>query len=452
MTNIIQEDRNLYKQLLKLALPIMGANLLQMLYNLADAYFLGKLGKDAVSAPSIAFTLVFFLVVFGTGFSMAGTTLISQSKGKKDQEKIDFYLGQMIFILIFTSILIMVLGLTFSKPLLRLLQVPESAFEYTYEYVTITFLGIPLSFMVIILQSSLQGIGNSVTPLYIQLCTVLLNVILDPLLIFGIGPFPAMEVKGAALATLFSQGVASIISFYILVKGKSGLKLRLRNLRPNKEAVTRIVEIGLPASLGQSLSAFGFTVLQGAVNSFGTAVVAAFGIGNRITNMFSVPAQAFAQATSSLVGQSLGAKNKKRAVLVVKQAALSLFVFITIGMGLTFFYGHSFVKFFINDPEVINHGVSFFRINSISTIIFSLYTVITGAFQGGGDTKPIMLLNIFRLWGLRVPLAYLLSSTAGWGPIGIWSAIFTSNLIVASLGFIHLKRGRWLVKIDPDKI
>ena len=450
--NIIQEDKVLYKQLLDLALPIMGANLLQMFYNLADAYFLGKLGKEALSAPSIAFTLIFFMVVFGTGFSLAGTTLIAQSKGKKDQNKVDFYLGQMILILICTSLVIMVLGVSFSKPLLHLLQVPQSAFDYTYEYVTIIFLGIPLMFMTIVLQSAMQGIGNSLTPLFIQLCTVLLNVVLDPLLIFGIGPFPAMEVRGAALATVVSQGVASIIAFFILVKGDCGLKLRLCNLRPDKEAVTRIIKIGLPSSLGQSLSAFGFTVLQGIVNSYGTAVVAAFGVGNRITNIFSMPAQGFAQATSSLVGQSLGAKCKERAVLVVKQAAFSIFVFITIGMSLTFFYGHSFVKFFINDPEVIHHGIYLFRINSISVIAFAVFTVITGAFQGGGDTKPIMFLNILRLWGLRVPLAYLLSHPMGWGPIGIWSAMFTSNLIVAILGFFHLKRGRWLVKIDPDKI
>jgi Na+-driven multidrug efflux pump len=193
-------------------------------------------------------------------------------------------------------------------------------------------------------------------------------------------------------------------------------------------------------------------VLQGVVNTFGTAVVAAFGVGNRIIGLFNMPALGFSQATTSLVGQQLGAKRKDRAVTVVKQSVVTVTVFIVVGMTLTFFFGSSFVRFFIDDPEVIQHGATMFRVISMSVVLFAMFTVAVGAFQGGGDTKPVMYLNIGRLWGLRLPVAYLLAIVLHMGPNGIWWAMFVSNLVTAVVGFAILKRGRWLHKINPDTL
>lgn len=447
-----EENRSLYRSLIHLAIPIMLANLLQMLLNLADAFYLGKLGAAAVSAPTISFNLIFFLVVFGMSFGMAGTTLIAQSKGKGDRERVDFYLGQTTTILLVMSVVIGVIGVTLGEPILRLMQVPDDAFGYTLTYMTIIFAGMPVMFLSFILRSALQGVGNSVTPLVVQGIAIGLNLILDPLIIFGIGPFPRLEVAGAALATVFSRAVAGTIAIAILVRGRRGLQLRLRNMKPDLHAVRRIASIGLSASIGQGLSSFGFTVLQGIVNTFGTAVVAAFGVGNRIVGLFNMPAIGFSQATTSLVGQQLGAKRTDRAVTVVKQSVASVAVFITVGMTLTFFFGSDFVRFFVADPEVIRYGATMFKVISMSVVLFALFTVAVGAFQGGGDTRPVMFLNIGRLWGLRLPLAYLLAVVAGRGPDGIWWAMFVSNLVTALIGFAVLSRGRWLSRIDPDTL
>jgi putative MATE family efflux protein len=446
------KDKTLYSQLIKLSLPIMAGNLLQTLYNLADAFFLGKVSKEALSAPSISFSIVFFLIVFGMGFAAAGTTLISQAKGKGDRGKQDFYLGQMTTMLMISGVATTIIGLLLTNFLLRVLQVPQEAYLYTKQYMTIIFMGLPFMYMTFILASSLQGIGDSLTPLYIQIFTVLFNVALDPLLIFGWGPIPAMEVKGAAIATVTARALASFISLYILVKGKRGIQLHFQNLKPQRKAVGLLIKIGLPNSIGQGLTALGFTTLQGIVNSFGTSVIAAFGIGNRIVGMFNMPAMGFSQATAVLVGQSLGAKKKDQAKLVVRYSLYTIFVFITLGMILTFFKGNLFVRFFINDPEVIEHGVTLFRILSPSVIFFALFTVLSGAFRGAGDTKPIMFLNVARLWGLRVPFAYLFSILLAWGPSGIWSAMFLSNIVMFIIGYIMLKSNRWLHKLDPDSI
>lgn len=440
------------KPLLVLAVPIMLGNFLQMLFNIIDAYFLGKLGKEALAAPSISFTIVIFLIVFGFGLSMAGTTLISQAKGKGDQEKVDFYLGQTTTVLLVVSILISVLGIVFAPPLLRLMQVPDAAFPYTLRYLRIVLFGLPFMFMAFVLQSCLQGIGDSMTPLVLQAITVGLNVGLDPLLIFGVGPFPRMEVTGAAVGTVISRGIGSAIALAVFIRGRRGMKLTLSNMIPKKESMKLLLKIGIPTSLGQGISALGFTVLQGVVNSLGTAVIAAFGVGNRIIGLFNMPAMGISRAAGVLVGQNLGAKNRDGAMKAARLSLITILVFIVPSMTFTFFFGNHFVRFFIDDPEVIAYGVSMFRLISPAVVFFALFTVFMGAFQGGGDTKPIMVLNILRLWGFRVPLAYALSILLGIGPSGIWIAMVFSNVTTAIIGFFLFQSKRWMEKLNPDMI
>ncbi len=454
MSSVVQTDspKGIYKNLVRLAVPIMLANLSQMMYNLADAFFLGRLGREAVAAASIAFNLVMFVVVVGLGLANAGTTLIAQSIGAGRQDRANFYLGQTTLVLMVGAVLFSLLMTVFGSQILQLMQVPPDTFTETLIYTRIIFAALPLMFMSFVLQAAMQGVGDSVTPLMVQLIAVTLNVALDPLLIFGVGPFPRLEVAGAAVATVIARGLGSILAVTILLRGRSGLRLQLRHLKPDRQGLSVLLRIGVPASLGQGVSALGFTVLQGVVNSFGSAVVAAFGIGNRIINLFIMPAIGLSRATSSLVGQCLGAEQYWKAKTVVRYATRSILVFITLGMTLTFFYGHSFVRFFVNDPEVISHGAVMFRIVSASVVTFALLTVLFGAFEGGGYTKPVMYLSVFRLWGLRVPLAWLFSLRLGFGPNGIWMAMFVSNLVTAVWGMAVLKRGRWLRKIEHHDV
>ncbi len=445
--------RGLYAQLIHLALPIMGANLLQTLYNLADSYFLGKLGKEAISAPSISFNIIIFLIIFGAGFSSAGTTLISQAKGREDADKVEFYVGQTFGILVLVSFLIMITGLLLTDPLLRLLQVPTGlTYEYTKTYMRIIFYGMPFMFVAFAFRGILQGVGDSLTPLKIQIITVSLNVGLDYLLIFGIGPFPVMGVAGAAWATVISRSIASVIDIYLLSSGRLKIRLRMSTIKPDRRAWGLIMSIGLPSSIGQGVSALGFTTLQGIVNTFGPAVIAAFGVGGRIIALFNMPAQGISQATAVLVGQNLGAKAPDRAVQVVRYGLMTIAVFIIAGMSLTFFYGNLLVRFFVDDPEVIFYGATLFRIVSISVVFFALYTVLIGAFQGGGDTKPIMVVQISRLWLIRVPVAFFLTSIVHMGPDGIWWGMFASNFVVAIVVWLLYRTGRWKYRLNSDTI
>lgn len=431
-----------------IALPVTLSSLIETLYNLTDAFFLGKLGSAQISAPSIAFSLMFFLIVFGTGFSGAGTTLIAQAKGRGDGEKMSFYLGQMSFLLIMVSSFLMVLGVALTSPLLKLLGTPEEVFGYTYSYTSICFLGLPFTFIYYSLQASFIAVGDSFTPLWVHLIAVGLNAALDPLLIFGLGPVPALGVSGAAIATVFSQGVAAIVSFSILVKGRHGMRLSLGSMKPQAEAQKLLVEIGLPSSIGQAISSLGFTVLQGVVNAFGPSAIAAFGVGNRITGLFDIPARGIASAATALSGHALGAGDEAKARRIVRVSLRACLLFMTPLLLFAFFEGGNLIRFFVNDPEAIRLGDIMFKIVSPSVLMFGLYLVITGSFQGAGATRIIMVLSIVRLWALRVPLAWVFASICRLGPVSIWYAMFISNTLTALAGFLYYRQGRWMHAMD----
>ncbi len=327
----------------------MAANFLQTLYNLTDAWFLGRLDAASLSAPAVAMPIIWFLTVFAMGFSVAGTTLISQSKGKGSPEKVNLYLGQMTFFLLILSIFIGFIGVIATNSILSLMKTPAEVAVHASVYMRIIFAGLPFMFLTIIQQASYQGVGNGMVPLLIQVVSVAINVILDPLLIFGIGPLPELGVAGAGWATLIARSIAASVSLLLLVRGFRGLKLTLSNMKPRRKELGLLIRIGLPASLGQGMTALGFTVLQGVINGFGTAVIAAFGIGNRLIGLFNMPAMGLSQATAALVGQALGGGKKDEAKHIVRLSHISVFSFLIVSMTLTFLWGNHFTRFFVNE-------------------------------------------------------------------------------------------------------
>ncbi|MBN2874845.1 MAG: MATE family efflux transporter [Spirochaetales bacterium] len=438
--------------ILRIGLPIMLSNIIEIVYNLTDTFFLGRLGTAEVSAPSITFSMVFFLTIFGVGLSGAGTTLIAQSAGKGDEPKMRHYLNQMMSLLLVTSLALAVVGSLMAGPLLRLLNTPAEVFSFAHDYLRIIFLGMPFTFIFFVLQASHTATGNTATPVRVHLLAILLNMALDPLLIFGLGPFPALGVAGAAIATIFSQGVGAVLSLIVLIGKTKRLHLDWQEMKPVAVSWKLLLKIGLPASIGQALSAFGFTVLQGVVNTFGTAVIVAFGVGNRLMNMFNIPSHGIANATTSLVGRALGARDEQLAGRVVKVALILVVALELPLLGLSVLYGGDLVRIFVSDPEAIRLGDIMFKVVSPSLLLFALFFALSGAFQGAGDTKIILGMAIFRLWVVRVPLAYLLAYTTSLGPLSIWIAMFASNFLTAVIGFAYFLSGRWKRALDPSTI
>ena len=460
---------NLFKNLVKLSLPIMFSNFLQMFYNLTDAFWLGKLGehaRHAVSVVGLAFPLIFFLSSFGFGFVIAGTSLIAQYKGANQMDKMKEVVGQFFLIMVLFSIIFLVVGLLFINDILNILQTPDVIFHLAKQYITIILIGMIFMFVSLSYQSFSHGLGDTISPMKIQLIAVGLNVVLDPFMIFGIGFFPRMETIGAAWATFISRALAAVIAVVFLFKKTPYIIPKLSEIKPAKEMLKRILRISIPASLAQSMTGFGFIILQGFVNSFGTIVMAAYAINNRIIGFFMMPAMGISNGLSSIIGQNIGARKIRRAEKSVNVAFILVFAIMFTGCMLVYFFGGSITKFFINDLQVIDVGRRMFKVTPIAACLFGTLFVFIGAFNGSGHTKPVMLLNIIRLWLIRIPLVYILSGTvlhiaflkdsflypllyrlslplSTYPYESLWWSMVVSNSICGIVAYLIYERGTW---------
>lgn len=428
--------------LLAVAWPVSISFLLQTLYNLVDAFWLGKLGQTAIVAPTVTMNVVFFGIALAMGLGQAGTTLVSQYKGAGREGSMGRAAGQTLLLQLLVGSVLAILGLIFAADLLRLLQTPEDAFPETLVYMRWILVGLPMMFIFYVYQGIYSGLGDTVGPMRINVISVVLNILLDPLLIFGWGPVPALGVPGAAIATVIARGLASLLAIGALMGGR-GFHITRADLRWDREMVAKLLKVGLPLSLGQAGTSLGFTLIIGIVNSFGSSVTAAFGIGHRVIMMVSVPAMALGQANATAVGQNLGAGLIERASLSVRRSALLITAILLPLTTATFFFGNHITRWFVDDPAVIAYGYDLFRITSFSVFVFSLILVLFGAFSGSGHTVPLMVVNMGRLWVVRIPATILMAKVWDMGPSGLWWAMNLSNLIAGAVAFLWFLRGGW---------
>jgi putative MATE family efflux protein len=437
----------LTRGLFTVAWPVMLSFLLMTLYNLADAFWLGKLGKTALVAPTVTMNIFFLALSLAMGLGSGGTTLVSQYRGAGRFRAMGRAGGQTLVLLLGAGLVLAILLFVFARPLLRVLQTPEDAFVQTLDYMRWIIAGLPFMFLFFVYQGISTGMGDTKGPLRINMVTMVLNAALDPFLIFGWGPFPAMGVVGAALATFIARGLAGILGVRRLFRGELGFKLHFTDLRWDGPMAARILRVGVPMSLGQTGTALGFTLLISIVNTFGSSVTAAFGIGHRIIHMVMIPAFGLSQASATAVGQNLGADQPERAGRAVRSSALIVGAVLLPLTTLMFFFGAPISRIFINDPEVVQYGRDLFQVTSYSVFAFGFIMVLMGAFQGAGHTVPVMVLNLSRLWLIRVPAAYLLGITLALGPLGIWWAMFLSNTLIAAAAGIWFAAGTWKRKV-----
>lgn len=441
-------EGRIFSSLFSLAVPIILANTLQTAYQLIDTFWLGRLGANAVAAVSISFPLLFLVLSVGSGLTLAGTVMVSQYKGAENQKMVDFSSSQVIALVLVVSTILAAISYTAAGPLLYLIGAGPEILQDSTDYFKVSSLGFVFLFLFFAFQSLMRGIGNVMLPVYIVLFTVILNLILDPLFIYGYGPIPGYGVAGAAVASLVTQGLSAAIGLYILFRGRSGIKINLPSMKVNRNSLERIFNLGLPASIEQSTRALGMTMMVVLVTSFGSEVVAAYGIGARILSFIIIPALGMAIATTSLVGQNIGAIKIKRAEKVANLSAKIAFYGLTSIGILMYLFAEPLTAFFIpNDPEVIEDASLFIKIMAPSFGLLGVQQILNGVFNGAGFTKASMLISILSLWIIRFPLAFLLSHKTSLGYEGIWWSFPISNLLAALAAFIYFKMGYWKIRL-----
>ncbi|MGV8145422.1 MAG: MATE family efflux transporter [Alkaliphilus sp.] len=434
---------NMRKVILTLSLPIMLGNLIQTLYNLADTFWVGRLGTDEIAALGLVFPFIFLMLAFGIGMNVSGTALISQHIGSDNHKAATLIAGQLFTLSAIFSIFVSIAGYVSIPHILSLIGDNVKVQLFATQYLQIMFLGAPTIFLFFVFNAVKHGQGDTVTPMILNASGVVLNIFLSPVFIFTFG----LGVQGAALATVFSRGLFMLYAIYTLFSHRNGIKLAMHNLVPNKNLILQILKIGLPASIGTSATAFGFIILNSFVVSFGSATLAAFTIGNRINSLVLMPAMGIGNSLSSIVGQNLGADNKERAKLAFKTALSLSIPFMAVGGFLLFLLAPQSVGAFTNDPEVLLEGVKYARLISLSLPLMGIFQSLLGTFQGSGHTIYGMYLEMGRLWALRIPMIIVFKNITDWGSSSVWYAMVISNAIICTVGMFVYFKGKWLEKV-----
>lgn len=435
------------KVILTLSLPIMLNNFIHTIYNLTDTYFVSKIPGNAVAGIQFVWPLIFLIMSFGIGMAVATSSIIAQYIGAHMQEKAKQTAGQAIFLMLGLSIVSGIVGFFFAPMIIRAMGATGELYDNSYAYLSIMFLGMPATFLLNAYNAIKQGQGDTVSPLIIGALSVGTNIILDPIFIFVLD----MGVQGAALATVIATGIFAVYGIITTFSSKQSLQLTLSHLKYNKEILSKIISIGFPSSAGQATTAFGFTILNVFLVSFGDITLTAFAVGNRISSLIMMPAMGIGSALATIVGQNLGADNVGRAKLAVRNSTYLSTAFLVVGGLIMLPFSRQIVSAFSNDPQVIISGTNYLKMIIYSIPLMGFFQILVGTFQGSGHTVSAMILMMGRLWGLRIPMVFALSHLDGFGPDSIWWAMILSNLITCLIGLGIYSTGRWQHKIIKQK-
>jgi putative MATE family efflux protein len=432
------------KALFTLAVPIMLANLLQTGYHLSDAFWVGRLGADAVAAISVSFPVTFLVIALGSGLAMAGAILSAQYMGAGRQDMVNHVAAQTMLMVVVTSVLFGAIGYVLAPLLLRLLGVAPGVYKGALGFLRVSFVGILFVFTFAMFQALMRGVGQTRVPLLIVGSTVLLNFLLGPLFIFGWGPVEGHGVMGAAIATLVTQATAALAGVVVFLRGRHGIQLTWSALVPDPAYLKRAFFLGIPGSLELSTRALGLMIMSFLVASFGTLTIAAYGVGSNILQVVTIPVMGLSMAVSTLVGQNIGAGNPARAAEAAAFGASISFALLTVLGALAWFAAPQLVAFFVpQDPAVIAEGARFIRIMCLAWGGIGVQLCIVAAFRASGNMLMSMVIAMVSQWMVQFPLAYVLARHTGLREEGLWWSFPLTNIVVAIVSVLWFLRGTW---------
>lgn len=438
---------SMLRHVISFSIPMLLGNMLQALYNTVDSIWVGRfLGPEALGAVSVSFPIIFVLVSLIIGITMGATVLVAQYMGAKQTDMVKRTINNTFVLLTVSAIAVTVLGIVFNKDILRLINTPGEIMAMAASYLNIFLMGLVFMFGYNAVSAILRGLGDSKTPLKFLAISTAINIILDPLLILGIGPFPRMEIAGAALATTIAQGISFFIAIVYLNKRDHLLSVNLRNFVFDREITIKTVKIGIPSGVQMSVVSVGMLVVSSLINSFGTDIVATFGMTSRLDQFAIMPSQSISMATSAIAGQNIGANKEGNVRETVKWAtilAVGISIVLTLIAQLA---PRTILGLFTSDNAVLERAEYALRIMSLSYIFSAIMFVTNGFLRGAGDTMATMVLSITSLWLIRLPLARILSGIDRFGANGIWIAIVISTVISMMMSRVYYASGRWKSK------
>lgn len=459
MAKPISEDKrnmilngNLFHAILMLAIPVMINSFIQSMYNLTDTFWLGKIGTENQSAITLVSPFQNILINFGNGITTAGAILISQYLGAREDKQANSMANHICLTSLAFSVLCALICWLVSPGLVKWLGAEGNIYKYGLTYIRIVVLDLPFLFTINLFTSVKQSQGDTVKPMLLNMFGVVINLILDPLFLmvfkWGIG--------GAALATLIAKIPCAVIALIVLTRPGQLIRIDFRGFKFDKSKMGSIVKIGLPTAIGGSTMQLGFLLMTKNVNAYGFIATSAYGIGNKINSIITMPANGIGSAISTIVGQNIGAGQKDRADKVyhyaLRMGALFLLFF---GLILSRrFISQAMVTFFSTDERVIPLATDFLSLMAFWCWSNAFYNVTQGLFQGSGHTMITMIVDASRIWIFRLLTLWVCANVFNIGVASVWYAVVISNGTSAAILYGLYWTGIWkksTIKIEKTE-
>jgi len=436
----------LSKAILLLSIPMVLEMIMESIFAIADIFFVSKLGPDAIATVGITESLLTIIYSIGMGLSMATTALVSRRIGEKKPFRASVAAVQAIIAGAIVSLIIGIPGMIFAKDLLRLMGANANIIENGYWYPTIALGSNIIIMLLFIINAVFRSSGDAALSMRILWLANVVNIILDPIFIFGFGPIPALGIKGAAIATATGRGIAVIYQFYLLFKGNSRIKIYKKAFVLHLKVMSNLIQISL-GGIGQSIIATSSWIgMVRIIAVFGSAALAGYTIAIRIIIFVLLPSWGISNATATLVGQNLGAKKPERAERAVWTTGYINMLLLGLFSIIFIVEPHFFIRIFIDNNEVIKSGATGLRIISFGFIFYAIGMVMVQAFNGAGDTKTPTIINIICFWLIEIPLAYFLAKHIGIKENGVYIAIIIAESVMTIIAMWLFKKGNWKLK------
>ncbi len=426
-----------------LAIPMMLEMSMESIFAVVDIAFVARLGTDAIAAVGITEALITVLYAVAVGLGMGVTAMVSRRIGARQRDAAASVTGQAIWIGAVLSLIIGVSGAVYAADMLHLMGATAGVIETGTGFAAVLLGGSASILYLFLLNAAFRGAGDASVALRSLWLANSINIVLDPCLIFGLGPFPEMGVTGAAVATTIGRGIGVVYQLWYLFDGRGRLQFQFRNLAIAPALIRRMLIISA-GGVGQFLiSTSSWIIIMRIIALYGSTAVAAYTIALRMFEFVWLPSWGLGNAAATLVGQNLGAQKPRRAEQSTWRAARYNTVFMTVVGMLLIAFAPAIVGLFSSDDEVLRYGVSCLRILGVGVPMYAIGMIITQAFNGAGDTSTPTAINFVCFWMLQIPLAYWLASNISMGPNGVFLAIVLSESLVTVLSVVIFRRGRW---------
>ena len=439
-------ETSLGKAIFILAVPMVLEMIMESVFAVVDIFFVSKLGADAVATVGITESVMTVVYAIGVGLAMATTALVSRRIGQKKSKEAGVVAFQAILVGSFISILIAISGIIFAKPFLKIMGATDSMVENGYHFPAIMFGGNIVIMLLFIINAVFRSSGDAAISMRVMWFANIINIILDPLLIFGYGPFPELGLKGAAIATTTGRGLAVVYQFYLLSSGKYRIQLYLDSVKLKVKVMWSLLKISGGGILQNLIATSSWILLVRIIAVSGPDALAGYTIAIRIIIFLLLPAWGLSNAASTLVGQNLGAKQPERAEKSVWITSYVNMFFIGFMGMLTALFQEFWIKLFIEDVNVVANGTLALRTISFGFLFYALGMVLMQGFNGSGDTITPTKINAVCFWLIEIPLAYFLAIVLKKGLIGASISIVLAEAFLALIALYFFRKGKWKLR------